>query len=182
LSDLTTPTQYLQQSEQIHSQQTVNLAIDAIASQLNLNYIGEPPIILCVMGGAIYFTGQLLPKLTFALELDYVQATRYHGNTEGNELKWLMMPKDSVRNRSVLILDDILDEGITLRAIVDQCAAIGVKDVKVAVLADKLLNKTKPVKADYIGLTVPDCYVFGCGMDIHGWWRNLPAIYAFKSN
>ncbi len=155
----------------------MNLAISTIASRLNLDYANEPPIVLCVMGGAVYFTGQLLPKLNFALELDYVQATRYHGNTEGNKLKWVVMPKDNISNRSVLILDDILDEGLTLKAVADQCHLQGAKEVKVAVLAEKLLNKAKPISANYIGLTVPNCYVFGCGMDIYGWWRNLPAIY-----
>ena len=176
------PNEYLRQAELIHSQDAVNLAVTAIATQLNLDYANEPPIVLCVMGGAVYFTGQLLPKLTFALELDYVQATRYHGTTEGNQLKWVVMPKENISNRSVLVLDDILDEGLTLKAVVDECYARGAKQVKVAVLADKLLSKTKPLDANYVGLTVPNRYVFGCGMDIYGWWRNLPAIYALKSS
>ncbi len=175
------PSEYLQNSELIHSQEAVNLAITAIAAQLNLDYAHEPPIVLCVMGGAVYFTGQLLPKLTFALELDYVQATRYHGNTAGSQLKWVVMPKDNISNRKVLILDDILDEGLTLKAVADQCKLQGAKEVKVAVLADKLLNKAKPISANYVGLTVPNCYVFGCGMDVYGWWRNLPAIYVLKN-
>lgn len=156
----------------------MNLAITAIAMQLNLDYANEPPMVLSVMGGAVYFTGQLLPKLTFALELDYVQATRYHDNTEGSQLKWVVMPKKNISNRNVLILDDILDEGLTLRAVADQCMLQGAKEVKVAVLAEKLLNKIKPIRANYVGLTVPNRYVFGCGMDVNGWWRNLPAIYA----
>ena len=155
-------------------------AIDAMAKQLNIDYANEHPILLSVMGGAIYFTGQLLPKLTFALELDYVQATRYHGSTTGSQLKWIVMPKDNLKNRSVLILDDILDEGFTLRAIADQCKQQAAKDIKVAILVEKLLNKAKPISANYIGLSVPNRYVFGCGMDIYGWWRNLPAIYALS--
>lgn len=176
------PSEYLRHAELIHSQDAVNLAVSAIATQLNLDYANEPPIVLCVMGGAVYFTGQLLPKLTFALELDYVQATRYHGNTEGNQLKWVVLPKENISNRSVLVLDDILDEGLTLKAVVDECYARGAKQVKVAVLADKLLSKTKPLDANYVGLAVPNRYVFGCGMDIYGWWRNLPAIYALKND
>lgn len=155
-------------------------AIDAMAKQLNIDYANEHPILLSVMGGAIYFTGQLLPKLTFALELDYVQATRYHGSTTGSQLKWIVMPKDNLKNRSVLILDDILDEGFTLRAIADECKLQAAKDVKVAILVEKSLNKTKPISANYIGLSVPNRYVFGCGMDVYGWWRNLPAIYALS--
>ena len=176
------PSQYLQQAELIHSKKTVDSAIDAMAKQLNIDYANEHPILLSVMGGAVYFTGQLLPKLTFALELDYVQATRYHGNTAGSQLKWVVKPKGSIKNKSVLILDDILDEGFTLKAIVNQCKQQAAKDIKVAVLVEKLLNKAKPICANYIGLSVPNRYVFGCGMDIYGWWRNLPAIYALSDS
>ena len=178
----TDPQQILQQSLLIHSEQAVNQAIANMAVRLNQDYapnaLKAPPIILCVMGGGVYFTGQLLPKLQFPLELDYVQATRYHGDTAGENLHWVVLPKDNIRERNVLILDDILDEGITLQSIVEQCKIRGAKQVKIAVLVEKQLNKIKPVSADYIGLSVPDRYVFGCGMDVQGWWRNLPAIYA----
>lgn len=174
------PNQYLQQADLIHSQETVDLAIDAMAKQLNIDYADKYPILLSVMGGAVYFTGQLLPKLTFPLELDYVQATRYHGNTAGSQLKWVVMPKENIKNRSVLILDDILDEGFTLKSIADKCNQQAVREFKIAVLVEKELNKAKPISANYVGLPVPNRYVFGCGMDIHGWWRNLPAIYALS--
>ena len=174
------PHQYLINADLIHSEAAVNKAIELIAGQLNADYVNEAPIVLSVMGGAVYFTGQLLPKLQFALELDYVQLTRYHASTQGAAIKWIVLPKDNIQGRLVLILDDILDEGITLKAVVEKCYALGAKQVKVAVLADKPLNKVKPIYADYIGLTVPDSYVFGCGMDVYGWWRNLPAIYALR--
>jgi hypoxanthine phosphoribosyltransferase len=133
------------------------------------------------MGGAVYFTGQLLPKLQFPLELDYVQASRYHGGTEGKTLQWIVKPKDNISRRKVLILDDILDEGITLQAIVEQCQLLGASEIKTAVLVEKNLSKTKPIHANYVGLTVPNRYVFGCGMDVCGWWRNMPAIYALNN-
>jgi hypoxanthine phosphoribosyltransferase len=174
----TDPQQILQQAELIHSEQAVNQAISNMAVALNQDYTHEPPIVLCVMGGGVYLTGQLLPKLQFALEFDYIQATRYHGDTLGKNLQWLVLPKENIKHRNVLILDDILDEGITLKSIVEHCELLGAKQVKIAVLVEKQLNKIKPVKADYSGLSVPDRYVFGCGMDVHGWWRNLPAIYA----
>ncbi len=176
------PLQYLQQAELIHSEQAVNQAISTVAEQLNQDYTNEPPIVLCVMGGAVFFTGQLLPKLKFPLEFDYVQASRYHGGTEGTALKWHVLPKENISNRKVLLLDDILDEGVTLKAIFDQCMQIGAAEVKIAVLVEKNLSKSKPIHANYIGLEVPNRYVFGCGMDIYGWWRNVPAIYALRSS
>lgn len=172
------PLQYLEQAELIYSEMDVENAIVAIASQLNQDYANTCPVVLCVMGGAVVFTGQLLSKLTFPLEFDYVQATRYHDSTQGKHLVWKIKPNQLIKNRSVLILDDILDEGITLKAVVDECQQLGAAHVNVAVLVDKQISKTKPILADYIGLTVPDRYVFGCGMDVYGWWRNLPAIYA----
>jgi hypoxanthine phosphoribosyltransferase len=178
LTYLVNPSTYLQRSELIHSEDAVSLAVTTIAERLNKDYANKCPIVLCVMGGAVYFTGQLLTKLNFALEFDYVQASRYQGNTAGSQLKWVVMPKENVSGRNVLILDDILDEGLTLKAVVEKCVLQGAKEVKVAVLVDKLLNKPKPINADYVGLTVPNRYVFGCGMDMNGWWRNLPAIYA----
>ena len=174
------PHQHLLNADLIHSESAVNEAVDLIADQLNQDYQDEPPIVLCVMGGAVYFTGQLLPKLQFALELDYVQATRYHGGIEGDLLKWVVMPKENIINKRIIILDDILDEGITLKTIADQCFAQGAKEVKIAVLIDKQLDKAKPIQANFVGLSVPNRYVFGCGMDVYGWWRNLPAIYALK--
>ena len=110
-----------------------------------------------------------------------MQATRYQGDLQGKTLKWIVRPKATIKKRSVLILDDILDEGLTLQAIIEECQFLGAKEIKSAVLVEKKLDISKPIQADYVGLTVPDRYVFGCGMDIHGWWRNLPVIYALKS-
>lgn len=177
----TNPLQYLEQAELIHSEQAVNQAISSLAKQLNQDYGGESPIVLCVMSGGLYFTGQLLPKLQFPLELDYVQATRYHNGTEGKVLQWVVRLKENIKNRKVLILDDILDEGITLKAIVEESGRLGAMDIKTAVLVEKNLSKSKPIQANYVGLNVPDCYVFGCGMDLYGWWRNMPAIYAINN-
>lgn len=175
------PFQYLQQAEIIHTALAVAEAISTVASKLNTDYATKQPIVLAVMNGALFFTGQLLPKLLFPLELHYVHASRYHGELKGNKIKWIVKPTSAVKNRHVLILDDILDEGITLKAIVDECYLLGAKDVKVAVLAEKRIDKSKPILADYVELLLPNRYVFGCGMDVHNWWRNLPAIYALHN-
>jgi hypoxanthine phosphoribosyltransferase len=172
------PEEYLKQAEIIYDEVAVSEAILSIANQLNQFYAVEKPVILSVMNGAAYFTGQLLPKLKFPLELDYIQATRYRGDLQGKDLSWIVRPKETIKNRSVLILDDILDEGFTLKAIIEECNLLGAKEVKSTVLVEKKLNISKPIQADFVGLLVPNQYVFGCGMDVHGWWRNLPEIYA----
>jgi len=172
------PQTLLDQAQLIHTSEAVQGAISQLGKEVTLQFEHLCPIVICVMGGGIVFAGQLLTQLTFPLELDYVHASRYQNNTVGNALIWQSLPKLDLTNRTVLLLDDILDEGITLLAIKEKCLALGAKDVYSAVLIDKKLPHSKPIQADFVGLEVPNRYVFGCGMDAYGWWRNLPAIYA----
>ena len=126
------------------------------------------------------FTGQLLTQLRFPLELDYVHASRYQNKTVGLTIDWTALPKLDLSDRIVLIVDDILDEGITLLAIQEKCLALGAKQVLSAVLVEKTLDHARPINADFVGLSVPNRYVFGYGMDAYGWWRNLSSIYALN--
>lgn len=171
---------YLENSTMLFSSVEVESAVNGVAKKISASIAGEEPLVVAVMGGAIVFAGMLLPKLSFPLTFDFVQASRYHNQTQGQHLVWGVEPKDTVINRTVLLLDDILDEGHTLRAIYDKCMSLGAKQVKIAVLVEKQLHKQKPISADYVGLNVPDKYVFGCGMDVYGWWRNLPEIRALN--
>lgn len=174
------PRQLLEQSELIHSAEAVEFAISQLAVLINAELKESVPVVMCVMGGAVVFAGQLLPKLDFPLEFDYVQASRYHNQTQGQQLVWKVLPGEHLRGRTVLLLDDILDQGHTLEAIKEKCLEQGAERVVIAVLVEKELAKSKPIQADFVGLNVPDRYVFGCGMDVYGWWRNLPAIYALE--
>ncbi len=173
------PQEILSHSELICSEVEVDSAINKLALEITEALSGSNPIVMSVMGGAVIFTGQLLPKLNFQLEFDYVQANRYHG-TSGQDLVWRVEPSDKIKGRVVLLLDDILDEGITLAEIKAKCLAMGARQVLVAVLSEKILDQAKPIKADFVGLKLPNRYVFGCGMDAYGWWRNLPTIRALK--
>ncbi len=174
------PQQTLAEADIIYSAQEVSMAIDQLASDITNSLADAQPLVMCVMGGAVVFSGQLIPKLTFPLEFDYVQASRYGHKMTGQEVVWKVEPGSNVKDRTVLLLDDILDEGVTLAAIKEKCVAQGATKVLIAVLVEKKLRKNKPIAADFVGLEVPERYVFGCGMDVYGWWRNLPAIYAVK--
>ena len=132
------------------------------------------------MGGAVVFTGQLLPLLEFPLDFDYVHVSRYGNNQEGGQLRWTVEPRENVAGRVVLVVDDILDEGETMAAVRQRVLDLGAAGFYCAVFADKLIGKDKPIRPDFVGLEVPDRFIFGFGMDIHGAWRNLPAIYAIK--
>jgi hypoxanthine phosphoribosyltransferase len=172
------PKALLDQAQLIHTEEAVQSAICKLSKDVTVQLENTCPIVICVMGGGVVFAGQLLTQLTFPLELDYVHASRYQNNTVGNALIWQSLPKLDLNNRTILLLDDILDEGVTLLAIKEKCLSLGAKDVYSAVLIEKNLPYSKKIKADFVGLEVPNRYVFGCGMDAYGWWRNLPAIYA----
>ncbi len=172
------PQQLLNQAQLIHSSVVVEAAIVRLSKEITQALENTSPIVICVMGGGIVFAGQLLTQLKFPLELDYVHASRYQNETVGTTLNWKALPKLDLSGRTLLLVDDILDEGITLQAIKEKCLALGAKQVLSAVLVEKKLDHSKPIAADFVGLEVPDHYVFGCGMDIYGWWRNLPEIYA----
>lgn len=174
--------QLLREAEVIATSGEVQLALDHVADRITASLKDTYPLVLAVMGGGVVFTGQLLPRLRFPLEFDYLHVTRYRGKTAGGAIEWRVLPGKSVVGRTVLVLDDILDEGETMAAIVDKLLDLGSGQVYTAVMTDKEHGRSKPITADFVGLSVPDRYVFGFGMDVYGLWRNLPAIYALKEN
>lgn len=171
----------LANAELFYSQQQVEKALDGMALQISEKLGDKNPLILCPMIGGLVITGLLLPRLGFPLQVDYIHATRYRGETSGKELHWIKKPGENVKNRTVLVLDDILDEGITLKTIVDECLAVGAASIHTGVLVDKEISKPKAIKqADFTGLKVPDSYIFGYGMDYKGFHRNCNAIYGVR--
>jgi hypoxanthine phosphoribosyltransferase len=173
--------QILDTAELIHSEQVVSQTVQRLAADITRVLSQQQPLVLCVLGGAVVFTGHLLPQLRFPLDFDYLHLTRYDKKMHGSDIHWRIEPRENMQGRVVLVVDDILDEGITLAAIRDRVLGNGAKAFYSAVLVEKETGKPKPLQADFVGLTVPDRYVFGFGMDIQGAWRNLPAIYAVKS-
>jgi hypoxanthine phosphoribosyltransferase len=167
-------------AEMIHDEAAVQAAVDKVAAEVSARLADKYPLVLCVMTGGVVFCGQLLTRLKFPLDFDYLHATRYGPETQGGKISWRTAPWTSVKGRSVLVVDDILDEGVTLAAVEESLRRMGAAEVLTAVFADKLNGKQKPIAADFIGLTVPDRFVFGFGMDAGGVWRNLPAVYAMK--
>lgn len=163
-------------------------ALDKLADKLNQQLLNETPLVLCVMQGGLVFSGQLIPKLHCMLEVDYIHATRYNNQTSGSELLWKAYPATSLKNRTVLIMDDILDEGMTLQSIIQYCELQGATKVISAVLLKKNHNRCvehdslKTALTDNIALTVEDEYVFGFGMDYNGQYRQLHSIYAIEEN
>jgi len=165
-------------AELICPAEEVQAALQRLAQEISAELGDRHPLVLSVMGGAVVFSGQLLPLLEFPLDFDYIHASRYGSQTQGGQLEWKVLPKENVAGRAVLVLDDILDEGHTLAAIRDKVMALGATAFYSAVFADKEIGKEKPIQANFAGIRLPNRYVFGFGMDVHGAWRNLPAVYA----
>jgi hypoxanthine phosphoribosyltransferase len=170
----------LDESDLVCSAAEIDLAIEQIAGAVTGEFRDRYPLVLCVMNGALFFCARLLPLLRFPLHLDYVHASRYGDAIDGRHVHWKVEPGEAVQKRDVLVVDDILDEGDTLAAIKAKVLERGAASCKVAVLTDKIRPGAKPIVPDFVGLRIPDRFVFGCGLDAYGLWRNLPAIYALK--
>lgn len=172
----------LDESEVLFTPEQVSAAVDQMGRDITRQLGNDFPIVLAVMGGAAVFIGQLLPKLGFPLEFGAIEVTRYNNDIQGREITWRLAPRDNVRDRVVLVVDDILDEGVTLAAIHKKLKEMGARTVLSAVFADKEIGRERPVSADFVGVRVPNRYVFGFGMDAYGLWRNLPGIHVLKGS
>ncbi len=172
----------LAQATEVFDGVAVQAALARMAGQINARFEqeGAPdfPLVLGVMGGAVVFAGQLLTRLSFPLEFDYIHVTRYGAKDHGGRIEWKVEPRADVRGRTVIVLDDILDEGETLAHVQERLLAMGATEVLLAVFADKAIGKAKPARPDYVGLVVPNKFLVGYGMDAYGYWRNLPGIWA----
>ena len=167
-ADLEHIRQVMREADCLYTESEVDAAIARVGAQINAELAERNPVVFCVMNGGLIFSGKLLTHLNFPLEASYLHATRYRNETTGGDLFWKAKPEVSFMDRDVLIIDDILDEGHTLGAIIDFCKHAGARAVHTAVLIDKDHDrKARPdLKADYVGLPCIDRYIFGFGMEV----------------
>ena len=163
----------------LYSKSEISSALDHMATSISYRLAHTNPIFLCVVVGGMVALGNLLPRLDFPLEVDYVHATRYRNTTQGHDLEWKATPSTSLAGRTVVVVDDILDGGVTLAAIVKYCQSQGAEAVFSAVLVDKHDARLPEGLAhpDFYGLKIENHYVFGYGMDYKGYLRTAPGIY-----
>ena len=163
----------------IYTHNEVEAALDRMARDIHNQLEDKNPLLLCVMIGGVVTLGHLLTRLDFPLEVDYLHATRYRGELSGREIHWKVKPPESVKGRTILVVDDILDGGVTLVSIVEELKAMEAKEVYTAVLVDKHTKRVENglSKADFVGLNIEDHYVFGYGLDYREYLRNAPGIY-----
>lgn len=157
----------------------VEAALDRMAINIHKELQDQNPVLVCVMVGGLVLLGNLLPRLDFPLEVDYVHATRYRGDIKGGNIVWKVKPSANLKGRTVLVVDDILDGGVTLAAIIEEIKTLGAEKVFSAVLVDKYRKRVTDglQKADFVGLQVEDHYIFGYGMDYNEYLRNAPGIF-----
>ena len=174
----------LANARQIVSPEEVQAAVRQVADVLNERFDktedGSFPLVLGVMGGAVVFTGTLLPQLRFPLEFDYIHVSRYGDDDRGGEVQWKVIPRKDVAGKTIVVVDDILDEGETLAHVKQRLLDMGAAEVIVVVFADKNIGRSKPIQADITGLTLPNEFVVGFGMDVYGYWRNLPGLWSIR--
>lgn len=170
----------LAKAECLHDMQSINKALDQMAAKITAELSEKNPLIVCVMIGALIPTGHLLTRLHFPLEVDYIHATRYRSSTRGGDLHWLVEPRQSLKDRTILIIDDVMDGGLTLAAIIDYCKQAGAKEVYSAVMVNKIRQREPGVniEPDFVGLDTDDRYLVGFGLDYEEYLRNAPGIYA----
>lgn len=167
-----------ERAELLVAPMAVQHAIDQVAVRLALRLQQANPLLLVVMHGGLPFAAELLKRFAFPLEYGYLDVGRYGAATRGGELRWFAEPRYALAGRNVLVVDDVLDRGDTLAAIRRWAIDAGAETVLTSVLVDKAVAGPRPVAADYAALACPDRFLFGCGMDYQGYWRNLPGIYA----
>lgn len=173
----------LAEADCLFTESQVEQALDSMAARIAERLGNTNPIVMCVMNGGLVPTGKLVTRLSFPVQMDYLHATRYRNTTSGGDLTWLARPHMDIRGRTVLVVDDILDEGVTLAAIMDYCREQGAAGVYSAVLVEKQHERKHGLKeADFVGLAVEDRYVFGYGMDFKGYLRNAAGIYAVQGS
>ncbi len=165
-------------AELLVSGEDVEQALDRMAREISTDLAASDPLVLCIMTGAVIVAGRLLPRLDFQLQLGYLHATRYQGATRGGDLAWVHRPRAAIRGRHILLLDDILDEGLTLEAAARACQEDGAASVRCAVLVEKERARSATLRPDYVGILTPDRYLFGYGLDYRDYFRNAPGIYA----
>lgn len=164
----------------LHDKQTVELALDAMASAMHDKLHDKNPLLLCVVNGGIIPTGHLVTRLQFPLQMDYIHASRYRGETSGGTLKWLVKPSFELKDRVVVIIDDVLDAGITLAELIKYCQQEGAAETYSAVLVEKVQDRPFEIEADFTGIKTVNRYLFGYGMDYKSYLRNADGIYAVK--
>ena len=169
------------EAELVFSRHEVTFAIDQVAMRMAAYLYDDNPLVICVLQGGLFYFSRLIERMDIPLEVSYVHVGRYGENTIGSsELTWLAKPDISLENRHVVLIDDVFDKGITMKILADWAWSQGASLVSSSVLISKETSKVPDVNVDFMALRARDRFLFGCGMDYRGYWRNLPEVFALS--
>jgi len=159
------------------SEEDIALRIDALAKAINEEFEGQELVVVCVLKGAFMFCSDLIKKINLPVTLEFLQLSSYgEGMTSTGNVKIEMDLSGSIDGKNVLIVEDIVDTGLTLTSLLDMLAMRSPKTIKLASLLFKPSRNKYPVPIDYLGFEIEDKFVIGYGLDYAGRYRELPYI------
>ncbi len=164
------------------SEKEISERIDKLAEQINNDYSGKEVVFLGILNGAFLFAAELFKRINLKARISFVKLASYEGTKSSGTIKELIGWNEDIKNQEIIIIEDIVDTGITLERIVGELVIRKASDIKVATLLLKPDAYTKDIPVDYIGFKIPNNFVVGFGLDYDGYGRNLPAIYTLKNN
>lgn len=167
--------------ELVLAAEQIQARVRELAAQLSTELTGKRPLLVGILNGAFIFLSDLVRHLTVPVQIDFIRLASY-GDSDTSSGK-ITMTKDlelPLEGRDVIVVEDIVDTGLTLRWLVDQLRSRGPASVKVCALIDKQERREIEVEVDYVGFKVPDGFLVGYGLDFNEDWRHLPAVYALK--
>lgn len=163
------------------SEQELETRITELAKEMAEEYKDKKPVMICLLKGSISFFAHLCEKMDIPLEYEFLRASSYHGAQTTGEVKLLHVPTISLENRHVVIVEDIVDTGLTLTAIKEVMNEMKPASLKIATLLDKPVRRlVDNMYPEFIGFTIPDEFVVGFGLDFNEEYRNLPYIGVLK--
>ncbi|HSN50133.1 MAG TPA: hypoxanthine phosphoribosyltransferase [Bacteroidales bacterium] len=155
----------------------INLIVQELANQINRDYEGKNPIFLSILNGSFIFAADLIRKITIPCEISFVKFSSYSGTSSTENVKELIGLSEDVGGRHVIIIEDIVDTGITMELLLEDVKKLNPASVKLACFTFKPEAFRKTFRIDYLGISIPNDFIVGYGLDYDGYGRNLPDIY-----
>ena len=168
-------------NELLYTEQQIQQRVAEMGEQISKDFAGRNPLVVCVLKGAFMFLSDLMKRITIPVELDFMAISSYGASTKSSGVVKIIKDLDiPVDGRHVLIVEDIIDSGLTLSYLIDVLERRNALTVTVAAMFDKPARRTVDLKADYTGFTLPDGFVVGYGLDYAEKYRNLPYLGILK--
>jgi len=162
-------------------EQTIQAKVRELGARLSEDYAGKVPVLVCILKGAFIFTADLMRHLTIPVQVDFMAISSYGNRTRSSGVVQILKDLDSsIEGQDVVVMEDIIDSGLTLNYLMDNLRSRRPKSLRTCVLLDKPSRRELPFTPDYVGFQVPDEFVIGYGLDYAGLYRNLPYIGVLK--